>query len=112
MVAHRAGVGFTLASGTPIDYWVQERVKSGSTITKRNFAPSSAKVTLIGDGTNDKPVVTRPAYSLEPGPEHPANAWCYVCTDKSYGLESLPAAMRRNVRRGTESLRIEPISMS
>jgi len=56
-----SGVGFTLTTGTTVQYWVQERVKSGTTITKRNFAPSSAVVTLTGDGTNDKPVITRPA---------------------------------------------------
>lgn len=56
-----AGVGFTLTSGTKIDYWVQERVKSGSAILKRNFSPASSVITLTGDGTNDKPVITRPA---------------------------------------------------
>jgi hypothetical protein len=56
-----AGLGFTLTTGVTIDYWVQERVKSGATIVKRNFSPASAKVTLTGDGTNDKPVITRPA---------------------------------------------------
>jgi hypothetical protein len=55
-----AGVGFTLTSGVTISYWVQERVKSGSTILKRNFSPASSVVTLVGDGTNDKPVLTRP----------------------------------------------------
>lgn len=57
-----AGIGFTLATGMTITYWVEERVKdSGGNIIKRNFAPSTTTVKLTGDNTNDKPVVTRPA---------------------------------------------------
>jgi len=57
-----AGTGFTLTTGTKIDYWVQERVKDGAgSIVKSNFSPASSIVTLTGDGTNDKPVITRPA---------------------------------------------------
>ena len=55
------GVGFVLTTGRTIDYWVEERVKSGDTILKRNYAPAATKVTLTGDGTTDKPVITRPA---------------------------------------------------
>ncbi len=56
-----SGTGFTLTTGTKIDYWVQERVKDGAgNIVKSNFSPGSSVVTLTGDGTNDKPVITRP----------------------------------------------------
>lgn len=53
--------GFTLTSAKTITYWVEERVKDGSgTILKRNAASLATCVTLTGDGTNDKPVITRP----------------------------------------------------
>ena len=55
-----AGTGFTLTSGNTVEYWVEERVKSGSTITKRNAATTSEVLTFTGDGTLDKPVITRP----------------------------------------------------
>ena len=56
-----AGNGIVLTTGTAITYWVEERVKSGSIILKRNTCPSSKTITLAGDGTTDRPVVTRPA---------------------------------------------------
>lgn len=55
------GTGFVLTTGTPITYWVEERVKVGSRIVKRNFEDGTKTVTLVGDGTTDKPVLTRPA---------------------------------------------------
>ena len=55
-----SGTGFTLTSGTTIDYWVEERVKSGNNITKRNVTSSGEVVTLTGDGSADQPVITRP----------------------------------------------------
>ena len=57
-----AGVGFTLATGVLIKYWVEERVKdAGGSVIKRNAAPGTMVATLTGDNTNDKPVITRPA---------------------------------------------------
>lgn len=55
-----SGTGFTLSSGAKIYYWVEERVKVGSNIIKRNAASSTTVATLTGDGTLDKPVITRP----------------------------------------------------
>ena len=49
------------------------------------------------------------SYLVEPDDQHLANAWLYICTDRAYGLEKLSPAMRRNVRRGLQELRIEPI---
>ena len=56
-----AGVGFTLATGKTITYWAEERVKIGSQVARRNVCPSTKTVALSGDGTNDKPVITRPS---------------------------------------------------
>lgn len=53
-----AGTGFIITSGNTIDYWVEERVKSGLTILRRNS--TTLTVTLTGDGSTDKPVITRP----------------------------------------------------
>lgn len=55
------GTGFILTTGKTITYWVEERVKSGSTVVKRNASTSLIIVTLTGDGSTDKPVITRPA---------------------------------------------------
>ena len=55
-----AGTGFTLTTGTTVTYWVEERVKSGSTILKRNAASSTTVVTVTGTGALIKPVITRP----------------------------------------------------
>ena len=35
---------------------------------------------------------------------HPVNAWLYLAQGREYTLESLPSAMRRNVRRGQAEL--------
>ena len=50
-------------------------------------------------------------YLLEPDQAHPANAWLYVCTDRDYSVDKLAPAMRRNVRRGSRELRIEPVTI-
>jgi len=52
------GAGFTLL-GT-IFYWIEERVKVGTSIIRRNGATSATTVALLEDGTNDKPLITRP----------------------------------------------------
>ena len=49
------------------------------------------------------------SYLLEPDEHHPANGWLYVCADRGYSLDGLHPAMRRNVRRGLQELRIAPI---
>ncbi|MBA5863366.1 MAG: hypothetical protein GDA65_11740 [Nitrospira sp. CR1.1] len=46
-------------------------------------------------------------YLVEPDKSHPANAWLYVCHDRSYRLENLGVAGRRDARRAGRSLRIE-----
>lgn len=56
------GTGFTLSSASKTRiYWVEERVKSGSTVVKRNISSSDLCVTLTGDGSIDKPIIRRPA---------------------------------------------------
>lgn len=50
------------------------------------------------------------SYLLEPDERHPANAWLYLCTDQGYALDKLPPAMRRNVRRALDELRIAPLT--
>lgn len=47
------------------------------------------------------------SYLLEPDESHPANAWLYVCHDRSYRLENLGVPGRRDARRAARSLRIE-----
>jgi hypothetical protein len=49
-------------------------------------------------------------YNVEPDENHPANAWWYVCADRSYALDKLPHSMRKNVRRGLNEFKIEFIS--
>jgi hypothetical protein len=49
------------------------------------------------------------SFLLEPDEKHPANAWHYVCRDRSYALEKLSKEGRRDARRAQRSLRIEPL---
>lgn len=46
-------------------------------------------------------------YLVAPDQFHPANAWLYVCRNKSYSLENLGVAARRDARRAGRGLRIE-----
>jgi hypothetical protein len=50
--------------------------------------------------------VAASSYIQEPDEHHPANACVYICADRTYGLDKLPSAMRRNVRRGTKELKV------
>jgi hypothetical protein len=43
-------------------------------------------------------------YLRQPGVSYPANAWLYVCRDKSYKLEKLNVAARRDARRANRSM--------
>lgn len=72
------GIGFTLDAGTILYYWIEERVKVGNQIIRRNFAPVSTVVQLTGDGTNDKPVITRPTQV-----NADATHWCLFSTGLS-----------------------------
>lgn len=56
-----SGIGFTLDSGKKMTYWIEERVKDGAKILRRNDETGAKVVVLTGDGTNDKPVITRPS---------------------------------------------------
>lgn len=47
------------------------------------------------------------SYLLEPDEFHPANACLYICNNRSYCLENLSVAGRRDARRAGRSLRIE-----
>jgi hypothetical protein len=50
------------------------------------------------------------SYLLEPDRDHPANSWLYVCSDPDYSIDKLASTVRRNVRRGSRELRIEPVT--
>jgi len=56
-----SGTGYTLSTGSTVTYWVEERVKSGSSILKRNAALSTTVATVTGTGILIKPAITRPA---------------------------------------------------
>lgn len=49
------------------------------------------------------------SYVMDPDEEHPANAWLYMCGNRSYALHKLSKQARRDARRAYRSLRIEPI---
>lgn len=55
------GTGFTLTAGSTIKYWVEERVKSVSTVVKRSASTTAEVLTLTGPVTDDSYTVTRPA---------------------------------------------------
>lgn len=49
-------------------------------------------------------------YIIEPNERHPANAWLYICTDQSYGLEIFSSSSRTKIRRGLKEFRIAAIT--
>jgi hypothetical protein len=49
------------------------------------------------------------SFLLEPGPQHVANAWLYVCRNRSYALDKLANEVRRHIRRAQNALRIQPL---
>ena len=67
-------------------------------------APGEVKEVLI------KAPAAVASYLVKPDENHPANAWWYVCADRSYALDNLPHSMRKNVRRGLKEFKIELIS--
>lgn len=54
------GTGITISSGSNLKYWVEERVKSGTTILKRNAATADEVVTVSGTVTDKAIIITRP----------------------------------------------------
>lgn len=70
------GTGFTLTSGVDVIYWIEERVKSGTTVVKRSPSTSTYAVTLTGDGTLVKPVFNRVGPITNPEATH----WAVMAT--------------------------------
>ena len=89
------------ASGT---FW--EGTDLRSLVLRPEFrlaAPSPAEVRrVLWQGWS--PLVT---YSVAPDPEHPQNAWLYVCQDQDYRLEKLDSPARRDIRRALRAFRFE-----
>jgi hypothetical protein len=50
-----AGGAITLTNGSTITYWIEERVKQGSTVLKRSIASSDTTSTVTGDGSTILP---------------------------------------------------------
>lgn len=61
--------GFTLDTGLKIVYWIEERVKVGNQIVRRNDENGQHTVTLTGTGAATTAVITRPA-QLNPDATH------------------------------------------
>jgi hypothetical protein len=57
-----SGVGFILAAGSVLTYWIEEQVRDGNgTILRRNSSPSTTQtVTVTGTGASIKPRIFRP----------------------------------------------------
>lgn len=64
-----AGTGFTLATGEVRTYWIEEQVRIAGVIVKRSSPVSTSVATLTGDGTPDKPRITKPT-TLNPDTTH------------------------------------------
>ncbi|MFY4731008.1 hypothetical protein, partial [Nitrospira sp. BLG_2] len=47
------------------------------------------------------------SYIVKPDENHSANAWWYVCEDRSYAFDKLPHSMRKNVKRGLKEFKSE-----
>lgn len=71
-----AATGFVLGSGKKIYYWIEERVKNASGVVVRRSAEiGTTLATLTGDGSTDKPRITRPG--LQPSTTH----WALFATE-------------------------------
>jgi hypothetical protein len=92
---------------TSVDFWV--RYESWGLMRVPTFdttpPPSGAPGRLLWPG---RALVA--THLLEPDEEHPANAWLYLCRDRDYSADKLAPTVRRNVRRGSRELRIEPVT--
>jgi len=55
------GTGITLTTGNTLIYWIEERVKSGSTILRRSPESGPTKLTVTGPIANKAIIITRPA---------------------------------------------------
>jgi len=55
-----AGAGFTLGAASTITYWMEEQVRSGTTVVKRNAASLATTVTLTGGSGPYSPRITYP----------------------------------------------------
>ena len=53
------GTGITISSGSNLKYWVEERVKSGTTVLRRNAATADEVVTVSGTVTNKAIIITK-----------------------------------------------------
>jgi hypothetical protein len=95
--------GKTVLPGAPGTFWV--KYESFAMMRLPTFVttlPSRAEIGRLFRQSR-VPVI---AHLTVVDARHPANAWLYLAQDGAYALESLPAAMRRNVRRGLAELDI------
>ncbi len=49
-------------------------------------------------------------YNREPDDDHPANAFLYICSDKSYSLNKLGKGTRWSVKKGFKELRVSKLT--
>jgi hypothetical protein len=95
--------GIPVVPGAGGTIWVRHDAGAMMRVPRFHLAPPTAgearQITWRGRAAVS-------SYIQEPDERRPANACLYICTDRAYGLEKLSPAMRRNVRRGTEELKI------
>lgn len=58
-----SGTGFILTSGAVIEYWIEERVYVSGVIVKRGSPTLAGILTLTGNGSTDKPLITHPTFA-------------------------------------------------
>src|SRR5262249_36680479 len=95
--------GTRVVEGRPGTFWITHETSAMLRVPTFHLAPPSCaeirRVLWRGPAAV-------PGYLLEPDETHPANAYLYICTDRAYGIDKLPPAMRRNIRRGLKELKI------
>ena len=104
--AELADSGTQVFGRTSADFWV--RYESWASMRIPTFATRQPSPTALRELLWRRALVV--SYLLEPDRDHPPNAWLYVCRDRGYSVEKLAPAVRRNVRRGSRELRIEPVT--
>lgn len=99
--------GTRVLPGAPGTFWVSHETGSVMRLPIFHTAPPARRE--IREVLWRAPAALA-SYLLEPDDRHPANAWLYLCTDRTYTLDKLVPAARRNVRRGLRELGIGPIT--
>ncbi len=100
---HLKTAGTFIVAGSPGTFWARYESYAMVRVPTFHLAPPPPEEVrkILWQGR-----AATVSYLCEPDQRHKANACLYICNNHAYGLDTLPSAMRRNVRRGQKELRL------